>query len=86
MYAMKMSEGGRVVVPAEVRRALGVSEGETLVGELRDGEFVLTTKRARMEAAVRHFQKFCPPETGRSLVDEFLAERRAEAAREDGDA
>jgi len=84
MYAIKMSDGGRVVVPAEVRRALGVSEGETLIGELRDGEFVLTTKRARMEAAVRYFQKFCPPQPGRSLVDEFIAERRAEAAREDG--
>lgn len=83
MYTMKMSEGGRVVVPAEVRRALGVSEGDMLVGELRDGEFVLTTKRARMEAAVRHFQKFCPPEPGRSLVDELIAERRAEAAREE---
>jgi AbrB family looped-hinge helix DNA binding protein len=85
MYSMKLSEGGRVVVPAEVRRALGVSEGETLVGELRGGEFVLTTKRARLEAAVRHFQKFSPPEPGRSRVDEFLAERRAEAAREESE-
>jgi AbrB family looped-hinge helix DNA binding protein len=83
MYALKMSEGGRVVVPAEVRRALGVTEGETLVGELRNGEFVLTTKRARMDAAVRYFQKFCPPEPGRSLADELIAERRAEAAREE---
>lgn len=84
MYAMKLSAGGRVVVPAEVRRALGVAEGETLVGELRDGEFVLTTRRAKLEAARALFQKYCPPVPGRSLVDEFLAERRAEAAREDG--
>jgi bifunctional DNA-binding transcriptional regulator/antitoxin component of YhaV-PrlF toxin-antitoxin module len=41
-----MSEGGRVVVPADVRKALGVTEGETLWGELRDGAFVLTTRRA----------------------------------------
>ena len=41
-----MSEGGRVVVPADVRKALGVAEGETLLGELRDGAFVLTTRRA----------------------------------------
>lgn len=46
MYAIKMSEGGRVVVPADVRKALGVTEGETLWGELRDGAFVLTTRRA----------------------------------------
>lgn len=86
MYAVKMSEGGRVVVPAEVRRALGVAEGETLVGELRDGAFVLTTKRAKLEAAVRLFQKFCPPVPGRSLADELIAERRAEAAREESGA
>lgn len=82
MYSMKMSEGGRIVVPAEVRRALGVTEGETLVGELRNGEFVLTTRRARMEAARALFQKYFPPD-GPSLAGELIAERRAEAARED---
>lgn len=85
MYSLKVSDGGRVVVPAEVRRALGVREGETLVGEMRDGEFVLTTRRARLDAAVRHFQKFCPPGSP-SLADELIAERRAEAAREEGGA
>ncbi len=83
MYSIKMSEGGRVVVPAEVRRALSVTEGETLVGELRGGEFVLTTKRAKLEAARALFQKYCPPVPGKSLADELIAERRAEAARED---
>jgi AbrB family looped-hinge helix DNA binding protein len=79
---MKMSEGGRVVVPAEVRRTLGVTEGETLIGEMRNGEFVLTTKRAKLEAARALFQKYFPP-GGPSLADELIAERRAEAARED---
>ncbi len=82
MYSLKMSEGGRVVVPAEIRKALGVAEGETLLGEMRDGEFVLTTRRAQLEQARRLFQKYCPPQPGRSLVDEFIAERRAEAERE----
>lgn len=82
MLLIKMSEGGRVVVPAEVRRALGVVEGEMLLGELRDGEFVLSTRHAQLERARQLFQKYCPPQPGRSLVDEFLAERRAEAERE----
>lgn len=82
MYAIKISEGGRIVVPAEMRRALGLWAGDTLVGELRDGEFVLTTKQARMEAAVRHFHEFCSPEPGRFLVDQLIGERHAEAARE----
>lgn len=82
MLLIKMSEGGRVVVPAEIRRALGVVEGETLLGELRDGEFVLSTRHAQLERARKLFQKYCPPQPGRSLVDEFLAERRTEAERE----
>jgi AbrB family looped-hinge helix DNA binding protein len=82
MFSLKMSEGGRVVIPAEVRRTLGIVEGETLLGELRDGTLLLTTRRAQLEAARQMFQKYCPPQPGRSLVDEFIAERRAEAERE----
>jgi len=37
---------GRIVVLAEIRKALGVAEGETLLGEMHEGEFVLTTRRA----------------------------------------
>lgn len=82
MYAIKMSEGGRVVVPAEVRKAMGVAEGETLLGELRDGTFVLTTRRAQLEAARRVFQQYFPPGIP-SLADELFAERRVAAAEED---
>ena len=82
MYAIKMSEGGRVVVPADVRKALGVAEGETLLGELRDGAFVLTTRRAQLAAARRVFQQYFPPGSP-SLADELIAERRAAAADED---
>lgn len=82
MLSIKMSEGGRVVVPVEIRRALGVNEGDTLLGELRDGDFVLTTRRAQLARARQLFQQYCPPQPNRSLVDEFLAERRAEAGHE----
>jgi len=84
MYTLKLSEGGRIVIPAAIRQTLGLLEGETLIGELRDGEFVLTTKRAKLRAAQALFQKYFPP--GISLVDELIAERRAEAAREEADA
>lgn len=82
MYTLKMSAGGRIVIPAEVRKHLQIAEGETLYGELRDGELVLTSQRARLEQARRLFQKYCPPQPGRSLVDEFLAERHAESEQE----
>lgn len=82
MKSLNLSRGGRVVIPADARKALGMVEGEPIMGELRNGEFVLTTRKAQLERARRLFQQYCPPQPGRSLVDEFIAERHAEAERE----
>ena len=71
-----------MVIPAEYRRALGIQVGDELIVRLEDGEIrLLTLDRAiaQAQAAVR---RYVP--AGRSLVDELLADRRAEAAREDG--
>ena len=80
MLQMKMSEGGRVVVPAEIRHSLGLKEGDTVLFDLRDGEVVLTTRKARLAHARALFRKYVPE--GVSLADELIAERRAEAVRE----
>lgn len=81
MLQMKMSEGGRVVVPVEIRRSLGLQEGDTVLFELRDGEAVLTTRKARLARARALFRQYVP-EGSPSLADELITERRAEAARE----
>lgn len=80
MYAMKMSEGGRVVVPVEVRRALGLQEGDTVMIELADGEARLYSRREQLRRAQALIRQYIPE--GATVVDEFLAERRAEAERE----
>ncbi len=80
MYSMKMSEGGRVVVPAEIRKALGLKEGDTVLWEMIDGEARMTTKLQRMRKAQELVRQYVPE--GVSLVDELIAERRAEAERE----
>lgn len=82
MIQMKMSEGGRVVIPAEIRQSLGLKEGETVLFELLDGEARITTRQAQLRRAQALFQSWFPREEGRSLVDELIAERRMEAARE----
>lgn len=82
MKTLNLSHEGRIVIPADVRKCLGMVEGEPILGELRDGEFVLTTRKAQLEHARRLFQQYCPPQPGRSLVDEFIAERHAEAEHE----
>jgi AbrB family looped-hinge helix DNA binding protein len=78
MYEMKMSEGGRVVIPAEIRKALGLNEGDTVLWELRDGEAHLTTRRARLEKARRRAAPYLEGWT----TDDFIAERRKEAGKE----
>lgn len=82
MITMKMSEGGRVVIPAEIRQTLGLKEGDMVLFDLRDNEAVITTKRARIRRAQEMFRRFVPAGSP-SLADELIAERRDEAARED---
>lgn len=80
MFATKMSEGGRVVVPAEIRKALGLEEGDVVLWELKEGEARLTTRRERLRRAQALVREYVP--AGVSLSDELIAERRAEAERE----
>ncbi len=75
-----MSEGGRVVIPLEIRKALGLQEGDVVLWELAEGEARLTTRRERLRRAQDLVRQYVPE--GVSLVDELIAERRAEAERD----
>jgi antitoxin PrlF len=73
----KLGEGGRLVIPAEYRRELGVESGDELVLILEEKTMrVLTPREAirRAQALVR----FYIPE-GRMLSDEIIEERRKES-------
>lgn len=74
-----MSDGGRVVVPAEIRKALDLHEGDIVYWEFVDGEARLTTKQARLRRSQAMVQRVCPLEPGDSVVEELIAERRQEA-------
>jgi AbrB family looped-hinge helix DNA binding protein len=77
----KIGEGGRVVIPAEVRQALGLKSGSQVLLSVEDGELhILTTRQA-----TRRAQKLAEPyiQPGVSVVDELIAERRAEDARDE---
>ncbi len=77
-----MAPNGRVVIPASMRNELGMAEGGTMVARVEDGAVVLepfTVAIDRVRALVR---RHAPAEPGVSVVDEFLAERRRDAARE----
>ena len=78
--ATKVDRHGRIVIPAEYRRALGLREGDPVMVQLDDGELRILTRAQAIRRAQEIVAKYVPP--GRSLVDELIAERRAEAARE----
>jgi AbrB family transcriptional regulator, stage V sporulation protein T len=80
-YHAKMIKGGKIVIPAELRRELGFKDGDTLVVERVGNSAVFKT----YEQVVREVQaefKAMLGDRRRSMVDELIAERRAEAARE----
>lgn len=75
-----VGQGGRLVIPAAYREALGLKEGDEVTLWMGEDELhVIPSDRVlkRAQALVRRYV----PE-GRSLVDELIAERRREASRE----
>jgi AbrB family looped-hinge helix DNA binding protein len=78
----KLDAQGRVVVPADIRTQLGVEPGKWLGFLVEDGvvQIMSISEGVRRAKAVtaRHVKR----RPGRSIVDEFIAERRAEAERE----
>lgn len=77
-----MGRQGRIVVPAELRAQLGFDEGARLVGRIEAGELRISTWRANLERARGIVRSHVPEDV--SLVEELLAERREDAARETG--
>lgn len=77
----RIGAGGRVVIPAEFRNALGLHEGDEVLISCDGGEVRLSTITERVRRVQRFIAERIPP-GGPSIVDELIAERRAEAARE----
>ncbi len=76
----RLDQGGRVVIPAEYRRALGLRPGEEVILRLEDGEIRIISLAQAIRRAQAIVRQYVP--AGRSLSDELIAERRSEAARE----
>jgi len=77
---VRINENGRVVIPAAFRDALGIKPGDEIILRLEDNELQITTMKRRIERAQRRARQYL--NSGVSLVDELLAERREEAKRE----
>ena len=81
MTDVRVSDGGRVVIPAEFRAKHGIGVGDVLFWHEEGEQLVLSSRAAgirRAQAIVRRYIKPGSP----SVVDEFIRDKREEAARE----
>jgi AbrB family looped-hinge helix DNA binding protein len=77
---MRVGSQGRVVIPAELRRALRLEPGEVLVGRVEHDRLILERRATILGRLQARFQGAMP--TGVSLSEGLLAERQKESQRE----
>lgn len=72
-----LGTGGRINIPAEHRRTLGLSDGEEVLVGIEDGTIRIQTRDAAIERAQKMVRERFGE--GRSLSEELIRERREEA-------
>ena len=78
---VQLGDKGRVILPAPVRKRLGLRPGSRLVLSLEDsGELRLVSVRRQVEKCAGLFRELVP--AGALPSQELIEERRMEAARE----
>lgn len=73
---------GRIVVPAAVRRALGLSGGDQLTMTFDGSVIELRTVASALKRARALARRHRSDDSSANVVDDFIAERRAEAERD----
>ncbi len=85
MYAVRMEKSGRVVIPAEIRKHLGLVPGEDVLLSFDEHGVQVVGTRASVLARLREElkEKLGDVTLGRLVSEELIAGRRAEAEREE---
>jgi AbrB family looped-hinge helix DNA binding protein len=75
-----IAAGGRIVIPARLRRELGLRPGDRVILDVDAGELRVRS----LDAAIRRAQELVAEHVPASvsLADELIRDRREEAARE----
>ncbi len=76
----RLNNNGRIVIPAEIRREMGLKPGDAVVMILEDGVLRIESHRARIRNIQDEFKKLARP--GALASDELVDERREEAVQE----
>jgi len=78
---IRVAEGGRIVIPADIRKKAGIEIGETVNIEVDEDDSVrISTLRQDLRRAQEEFRKYVPE--GLSLVDDLISDRRRDASNE----
>ena len=76
----KLVSGGRLQVPAEIRRQMGLADGDPVIMKIVDGELRVRPARAGLARARARLRQYVPADV--RLSEELIAERREAAGRE----
>lgn len=76
----KLGEKGRLVIPAEIREALGMEVGTAVDLRVEGDELRISTLQSRIRRVQERARKYIKP--GVSLSEELSAERREAAKHE----
>lgn len=74
----KLGAGGRIVIPAGYRKALGVKPGDEVLLLLEEDGIRIVTARQAIRRAQALVRRYIPE--GRTLSKELIRERREESA------
>jgi AbrB family looped-hinge helix DNA binding protein len=83
---IKVSANGRMSIPAKHRKALGLEGGGMVVATVQDGELRIQTVKAVLDeisALLAPALKASALKASGSVVDQLIADRRAEFAKEE---
>jgi len=75
---VQVGQKGRIVIPAEIRQAMGIRVGDFVELRSADYEIRLSTKRNRIRQIQARARQYVKPGT---LVSEELSAERREAAK-----
>lgn len=76
---VRIGPQGRIVIPARLRKALGLRTGDKVLAHV-EGERLVLERRRQIVDRLRSRYATVPSEI--SLADELIAQRRTEARRE----
>lgn len=74
---VRVGKGGRLVIPADYRKALGLREGDEVMVQLTDDGLRVFAGRQAVHYAQEVVRRYVAAD--RSLADELIRERRQEA-------